>query len=619
MRMWLYRSMIFAICISLMSGCMGGATSRLYDTGSLNVSEPTILTLSEASTVERSPGVGSREQPAKRLETIGQLGGQMNGIAVQGDYAYVGIGPRLQVLDIVNRTSPVLIGQTSLLPDLVRYIEVDGDFAYVTTAGGELRIIDISDATTPLDVTVADTRDATDNSVAARSVADDLASEVQVVENYAYVVTDRGLQIVDMAEGDSPAVVGTFELQQPAEHLDVADGHVYIAAGQSGLKIIDVADPTQPVEVGVYAALDAVTDVQVKDNVAYVIDPWSGLHLIDVENPTVPVEIAQYDTPGLAGNVTVAENRAFVIDHQAGLLVIDVADATAPVLQSVYRMPQVVEAVLTTEDQQVAYVAAGVDGLWIVDLADPAAPVAVGKVELSGSTIGLAAVDDYLYVAAGESGLYVLDISDPLAPNEVGNYATLGYASDVDAAGSIVYIADEWSGLHVVDMSTPARPVPIASFEMGMARDVDVAGDYVYLAADEDDLYVFDVSDPHMPLQIDAYNIPGDANGVAINGDYAYLAAGGAGLQVVNLGDVEEAVVGEWAEEYAQDVYTAGQYVYLTTEQAGLQVINLETPTVPARSEIFETAGSATRIYGSDGYIFVADGIGGMLIFKINP
>ena len=40
------------------------------------------------------------EQQVRGIELVGQIGGETNAVAVQGSYAYVGVGPRLVVVDV---------------------------------------------------------------------------------------------------------------------------------------------------------------------------------------------------------------------------------------------------------------------------------------------------------------------------------------------------------------------------------------------------------------------------------------------------------------------------------------------------------------------------------------
>jgi hypothetical protein len=68
-----------------------------------------------------------------------------------------------------------------------------------------------------------------------------------------------------------------------------------------------------------------------------------------------------------------------------------------------------------------AYIARGGAGLQIVDVSDPAAPVAVGGFDLPYSASDVDVVDNFAYVVNG-AGLYVLDVSDPAAPVAVGSF-----------------------------------------------------------------------------------------------------------------------------------------------------------------------------------------------------
>ena len=86
---------------------------------------------------------------SQNLELIGQLGGPTYAVAVQGDYAYLGIGPRLVVLDVSDRTQPTLIGQSGLLTDFVQDIVLEETYAYIAAGGAGLKIFDISDKAAP--------------------------------------------------------------------------------------------------------------------------------------------------------------------------------------------------------------------------------------------------------------------------------------------------------------------------------------------------------------------------------------------------------------------------------------------------------------------------------------
>ncbi|MBK9095446.1 MAG: hypothetical protein IPM84_22360 [Anaerolineae bacterium] len=87
--------------------------------------------------------------PTPLIELVGQIGGFIRAVEAQGGYAYVGVGPRLLILNVSNPSHPVLVGQSPVLPTFVKSVSVVGDFAYVTKGYGGLHIIDVSDPANP--------------------------------------------------------------------------------------------------------------------------------------------------------------------------------------------------------------------------------------------------------------------------------------------------------------------------------------------------------------------------------------------------------------------------------------------------------------------------------------
>jgi hypothetical protein len=60
-----------------------------------------------------------------------------------------------------------------------------------------------------------------------------------------------------------------------------------------------------------------------------------------------------------------------------------------------------------------------------------------------------------LYVAAGEQGLWAIDVSDPAHPNHLGFFDTPGRAVDVLVVGEHIYVADEEGGVQIFRQTAP--------------------------------------------------------------------------------------------------------------------------------------------------------------------
>ena len=77
-------------------------------------------------------------------QMIGQAGGPTQGIAVQGSYAYIGVGPRLVVVDISEPANPRQVGASAVFDDLVQGVAVSGGYAYAAAGSAGLYVVDVT-------------------------------------------------------------------------------------------------------------------------------------------------------------------------------------------------------------------------------------------------------------------------------------------------------------------------------------------------------------------------------------------------------------------------------------------------------------------------------------------
>lgn len=170
------------------------------------------------------------------LHVVGQIGGASYAVAVQGNYAYLGVGPRLVVLDVSDPAQPRPVGQTAMMPETVQDVHMSGTLAYVADGEGGLRIVDVSDPTEPRELGGYNT--------------DGLANGVAVVGPVAYVADGGGdLLILDVSDPEVPRKLGREDLGGGngfAMGVVVAGRLAFVANDEGGLRVVDVSDPTQP-------------------------------------------------------------------------------------------------------------------------------------------------------------------------------------------------------------------------------------------------------------------------------------------------------------------------------------------------------------------------------------
>ncbi|MCD4829796.1 MAG: hypothetical protein K8R90_10250 [Candidatus Cloacimonetes bacterium] len=136
----------------------------------------------------------------------------------------------------------------------------------------------------------------------------------------------------------------------------------------------------------------------------------------------------------------------------------------------------------------------------------------------------------YFYLTGEQLGLYIVDKTT----HALGQCDTPGEALQVAVNGDIAYIADRQDGLAVIDISDRANPVLLDTGynTSGYAQSLDFEGDWLAVGSGGGGVYLFDISDPAAPKFVD--RIPTSEVGytrcVDIQGGRVYVASRDNGL-----------------------------------------------------------------------------------------
>ena len=232
---------------------------------------------------------------------------------------------------------------------------------------------------------------------------------------------------------------------------------------------------------------------------------------------------------------------------------------------------------------------------------------------------GIAADGKYAYVASG--GLYVISVADPTRPLAVGYCGSLGRARGVAVAGDFAYVADDLNNsLRVVSISDPAHPVLVGSCPTpDQAVKVAVRGQFAYVAA-RSDFCVISIADPRHPVMVG--HLPGGKGeyNLDVRGDYAYVADFGAGLRIISIADpANPTEVGLFAGS-PQAVAVKDSLACIGCQDGSFRVINISDPANPievSRVDNISGVDESQDIYAARGYAFVATWSGGLSIVSI--
>ena len=105
------------------------------------------------------------------------------------------------------------------------------------------------------------------------------------------------------------------------------------------------------------------------------------------------------------------------------------------------------------------------------------------------------------YLAAGEQGVFLIDVKNPSTPKLLQQLDISGYVYDVVIVGKTAFLASENEGLKIVDVSTPTQSKILTTFTDSIVnlQTIAVANNMAYLADWENGLFIVDVSNITSP------------------------------------------------------------------------------------------------------------------------
>jgi hypothetical protein len=328
-------------------------------------------------------------------------------LAVRNGYAYLGVGGRLDVVDVNKGANPQTIIR-KLVPTRVFSTAVTGNYALLT----EYPQIDGS-GPQPL------------------------------------------LSMYDVSNPANPIRVGEVLLPGLGHKVVVAGTLAYVVAGAAGVHIVDISDPANPHRVGGYDTLGEAFDVAVDGDHAYVLDygvteATGGLRTLDVSNPS---------NPQLTGSLTLTGAQFLGLSGRTAyiaggnLLAVDLSDPSNPRIIGETQVGQT--AGLVVRDKY-AFVAAWQKGFLIFDLttAKPAQIASVPATEFS-SAVGV--FGNYAYVVDSADGVHVYDVRDVAKPIRVGGNSVVS-GSQLLASAKGLFVSGEDDGLYILNLFDESQP-----------------------------------------------------------------------------------------------------------------------------------------------------------------
>ncbi len=503
-----------------------------------------------------------------------EISGKCVAVQVAGKFAYVADESNgLKIIDVSDPASPTESGMVKLAG--IKSITVSGDLVYASN-GDDVFILDVSNPSS------AGFKGMMQTPGQALSVA--------VSGSYAYVADGyKGLRIMDVSDPSSPKEVGFI---QPTDCVGVAvnGSLLYYLSKWSYVRIIDVSDLKTPKELGDYYSgenryyrdivfagnvlytlsfhspddynerMDFVMDIfetnqsdelslvgskslpgptlagVVEGSHAYVTTMDSRFYILDVEDPGVTAKKGSFTFDSFqteAGRPFISGSHAYV-PRIGKLSIFDISDPNTPKEVSSLPTNDPTYSVFVSDGH--AYVGGG-QYLWFYDVSDPSQPKVEGipyKHGFYGPTkIIVSGKHAYLLF---ESNVLIVDISNTSGPTKVAEYYT--WKGDMSIQDDRFYFIERYGVLHILDISNPAKPVELkvsADYGEGLNLDcsgMEVAGKLAYLAS-SNGLVILDVSNPSSVKFVDKLPLAPGIRTVSISDSLIYATGSSSGLWIM--------------------------------------------------------------------------------------
>lgn len=238
-------------------------------------------------------------------------------VVVQGDYAYMTKSGTeyFSIIDISNIDNLVQVGgcasSNCYLSGNLNGLAVQGDYAYIasSTNNAELYVVDISNKSNPQMVFSSNLQGNGDGR--SLYIKDNL---LYMTRDYANNNQGNTFLIFNLDNPASPLLLGSLALENSCLDILVRGDYAYVACSNSReFQVIDVSDPENMSLSKRYAlnlpGSGTGRSIEVIGNTAFVGKNEGYIYSIDISNPETPSIISSYDFGGIVYALTkIGEN-----------------------------------------------------------------------------------------------------------------------------------------------------------------------------------------------------------------------------------------------------------------------------------------------------------------------
>ena len=407
--------------------------------------------------------------------------------------------------------------------------------------------------------------------------------------SYLYTAGGDRLSVYDISRPDHPKLCWRRSGFGNGRQLAAAHGRLYLTAREFGLWILDLADPARPRVISRFDTVELATGIAVAENTVFVTERIYGVEIIDVTDPARPRHLSLIRTPE-AQSAAYSDGQLYVGDWGVGrLTVIDVRDRSNPQQLSTAELGGFGDGVavygdlccaatgLNAKSGSETELAGNGHGLDIFRLDENRLPHHLARLNFpllqvktnDFWTVRLAGTE--AFVADTHNGVFRVDLADPAHPRCTGRMVLPDIirmdgratgrvritvpdcAGDCTVGDGVLYVAAQKSGLLVAPLPG-LQPNPPESSKIPL------------------------LTGRRAPAAIDGLarvECDGQVRRLALDGDTLYAACSHAGLQIWHLDGENVKPVGTLPVRCSYDVAVRDGKLYSAEGLDGVAVYDL--------------------------------------------
>ncbi|WP_294434072.1 glycoside hydrolase family 44 protein [uncultured Victivallis sp.] len=339
--------------------------------------------------------------------------------------------------------------------------------------------------------------------------------------NYLYAAGGKGLSVYDLSTPAAPRLVKRLP-DVSGRQMAMQNNRLYITARGQGLWIFDLADPAEPRLLTRFDTVELATGIAVTGNIVFVAQRIYGVEILDCTIPEKPRHIGLI-RGGEIQSVAFHNNLLYCGSWGHGRITIwNVADLKTPKRVGSFQLDGYGDGMAVRGNY--CYAATGMDaktgpkearknrghGLEIFDISDPARPRRVGGVKFPPSptmffdswTVTVSGTT--AYVADTINGIYLVNVADPARPEILAQGKLPDCWKKPNPVGSlaigegVLYVAG-LDGLYITPWAEAKppqlQPEPVPGETKGAPKEfpgfqrIDVNGQVRRLFLEQDTLY----------------------------------------------------------------------------------------------------------------------------------